>query len=144
MQIYEVMSPEEEEELFNEYYGPIDGVRPTDHPETYHKLIAMFCVTTTHTVYSPTSQRQNRICEECHGRLLNDQQRDFERGITHLLVGRVRLHQVTTCMGCDRQIAQIKPATRCTECIEEFLQQMSSLGNNSPPAYAIIEVITRW
>jgi len=61
---YETRKEEEEE-----YYGPIDGVRPEDHLENYQGLSKCFCLGLANNVgiiYVSILQYKLRLCIACY------------------------------------------------------------------------------
>jgi len=63
--LFELTKEEEEEE----YYGPIDGVRPEDHLEAYRSLNKCFCLTLANNVgliYVSILEYKLRLCTACY------------------------------------------------------------------------------
>ena len=130
-----------EEDEGEEFYGPWDGVRPTDYPEVYRKLSTLFCVQpwTLHIYEAET----HRICEICWGKLQRHEQAVFTEGGWHSVCVNQSLRKNCTCEVCGSRIAVHTPATECSECIEEYFE-MDRETWIQVEAGKTVDVITRW
>lgn len=128
--------PEEEE---NEFYGPIDGVRPVDHV-FYRGIYEMICVTGTAFVNLREHSIDNVLCEKCHAEIYENRinESPYQRIYKHLIMTEdVRVSVL--CKSCQQEVYSDKAAEDCRECIEEYLDSKNKILCGIP-----VEVITRW
>ena len=102
-----------------QHQGPIDGVLPENHPETYSPLLSLYCV------------RQNRyllyvsdtmcICAECYIQIIGEPEGYVIEEHLHALCAEEEAKLISTCDKCDEDIAWIGAATECAGCTEEYL-----------------------
>ncbi|CAL1672039.1 unnamed protein product [Lasius platythorax] len=59
--------------LGEEYQGPIDGVRPLDHPETYGYLMELRCVMLTGNRLYQSIIDSHKICQACYATASEEQ-----------------------------------------------------------------------
>jgi len=135
------LSKEEEEE----YYGPIDGVRPEDHPEAYQNLRKCFCLTLANNVelvYISILEYRLRLCVTCY----------ISKGQPEIYEPYTSWHSIwvmtpewspykLNCEECGDRLFKLKRAYRCTECIEECFESEEELFSKEDQE---IEVLTRW
>ncbi|XP_076661021.1 uncharacterized protein LOC143364713 [Halictus rubicundus] len=116
--------PEKEE--LEEYYGPIDGVVPTDYPDAYRSLLDLQCVVVS---LQPPSHvyHHHRLCQACYNRLTHVERRYYEQGGWHVLCRRDVAGPWAKCRDCGLQLGAIRPAHECTECVEERYREPRTL-----------------
>lgn len=124
------------------YHGPIDGVRPQDHWETYYDLQRLRCsVVRIGPVFENVINNQMRFCSICYFRYRRGNvTQQFEQIMPHCLIHERIINQSRRCYGCDELIITITPAYQCLLCVEEFLN-IDRLALNSSFK---IRVIQRW
>jgi len=104
------------------YQGPIDGVRPEDHPETYQLLRSFRCIIAVNgRIYQSARENYRKICEECHHLMPVERKREYTKVASHNLVHENTARTQSRCTICNRRIIIITPAHECTGCIEEYL-----------------------
>lgn len=109
----------------DEYYGPIDGVRPLDWPETYLVLNISKCMKNVgqRIIFVKNRYPWKRLCENCY--LQRGQPESFNmKTVWHSLCS--PLHGLTLdtklkCARCNNVVIKFKQARTCRECIEQFL-----------------------
>lgn len=131
-----------EEQQGEEFYGPIDGVKPEDYRESYPLLSFMKCLTPLRgQIYSHQTQGI-KICGDCYENECAEGLR--ARFVAHSWhVMQKFQHVKPDCEICGHLIFIARPAERCTECIEEYLEA-SPLAKIQMTAGKEIDVITRW
>ena len=130
---------EEEEDL--EYYGPIDGVLPQDYPAAYSRLMTMYCV--IKSIVRVYTCDKLRICTNCYDETQDDEKEYYEEGGWHSMCLYTTTLVASTCFKCNVQLATVKPASRCQECIEEYLE-LGQEGWSHLNRGGCLDVITRW
>lgn len=113
-------------EDWEEHYGPIDGVRPLDHHETYALLIASICigqVNNEEKIYITEGTTRRRLCEECY--ISNGQPQNYrhlETKHTLHLIAYLNKEIAFKCYSCKKEIMKnLGSARHCRNCIEEFV-----------------------
>lgn len=103
------------------YHGPIDGVRPEDHWNTYYYLRRLRCsLTSRGPVFQHIIDHQLRFCFICFFRVHGINRSHFTPLIQHGLIHE-RAAYTGRCRGCNRRVMSISPAYRCLGCVEEYL-----------------------
>lgn len=105
----------------NEFYGPIDGVKPVDYPDTYQILMRSICMRQEEEIiYVGMEFPYPKFCEQHY---------EGQEGV----VRRTRWHAISSplhdlnwifksdCLVCKRSLFWLRPAHQCRICIEEFL-----------------------
>lgn len=122
-----------------EYYGPIDGVRPSDHRDAYPMLGGLICCTTIWGPLYYNPWNLTKLCYSCYAqRITSAEQRQYSRMGWHT-IGYIRLTNPFCCI-CGEILLKARQAEECTECIEEYMES----GINIINARGVIDVITRW
>ncbi|XP_024867449.1 uncharacterized protein LOC112451801, partial [Temnothorax curvispinosus] len=116
------------EEEKNEYYGPIDGVRPIDYREgTYQIFMRCMCLSTENNgeiLYVERSDSRRRLCEECYDREF--QPGNFEEvtgwhSICSPLHG-IDIDTKVNCYFCNQELMWLRPSHQCRDCLEEYVR----------------------
>lgn len=113
---------------FNEYYGPIDGVRPEDYTDTNYTYLAIMysvCLKAidNEEIYVRDNRRNNRMCGHCYTTYRPPNYIKVESG--HLVRHRRNFNPNTKlyCEKCFKQILRENTsANNCQECIEEIIE----------------------
>lgn len=125
-----------------EFYGPIDGVKPEHHRENYGLLPNLKCITPLERPLYYDPQIKITICQPCHTSRFTDEERQYfiPHGSHNL---QIDTHARPSCAVCRRRVVLIREAERCRECIEEYLET-DDPGKAALARGDEIEVITRW
>lgn len=126
------ISPEEALKNWDEFYGPIDGIRPLDHIETYAHLIASICIEQTNpdeNIYISNQHPRKRLCQSCFTEL--GEPEDFEllqTKHTMCLIRSLNRPNAYCCSLCLKHVMKRKQGSKdCRECIEEYVLNPSKL-----------------
>ena len=130
---------EEEEDL--EYYGPIDGILPHDHPEAYYELLTMYCI--IKNVIRIYTCDELRVCTNCYEETSEGEKEYYEEGGWHCMGFYSTAVVASKCFKCNAAISIVRAASQCTECIEEYFE-LGHEGWTQLLNGKTIDVITRW
>ena len=133
--------PVEEFEEDMEFYGPIDGVLPSQHPHVYRPLMQMYCV--IKSIIRVYTWEMLRFCTNCYDTMYEPVKQHLVEGGWHSMCKPTALMMASSCHQCGISLATVTPACRCTECIEEYLELTPGKWNVLNMG-GIIDVITRW
>ena len=132
---------EDLEEEDQEFYRPIDGVLPSQYPHTYRPLMQMYCV--IKSIVRVCTWETLRLCTNCYEKITELEKEGFVDGGYHSMCRYTATITASSCYRCDASLATVKPACRCTEYIEEYLELNPERWNILNMG-GIIDVITRW
>lgn len=123
---------EQENKDFNEYYGPIDGVRPIDHQDAiidnygqpYQVMCNSICLQSIDLddVYISQMQHKSRLCGTCYRHI----QPEYYLKQNHTVVQRDFFYpdEKLCCSACSKLIMkECGSAGDCQLCIEEILER---------------------
>lgn len=141
-----MMLPEDSEGQ-NEFYGPIDGVLPQDHTDTYKDLLNSYClraISTTEKIYREDMLPRRRLCENCYIELDSPEQFKYcnlqhSIYIHHRYNHNINLYALH-CVKCKKQLLICElMAFECRDCIEEYLINHKTLLSQGE-----LLVVKRW
>lgn len=105
---------EEDDEL-------IDGVKPSDHPETYSYLFELRCIVSSEgEIYQRISDCY-KICGSCFSKVPEDYRQEYAIVLPHNLIHRASVENQTRCTHCYKIIIKIRPVEECRGCIGKYL-----------------------
>lgn len=105
----------------DDYFGPIDGVRPIDYPVTYGALRDLRCVKVTRGDIYQKSITNRKVCRDCYLAIPADEQVEYNTVAVHCLVHWTSVYSQPNCNACARTIVIVEYAHHCGDCIEEYL-----------------------
>lgn len=125
-----------------EFYGPIDGVLPRDYPETYERLLQLFCLTALshRPVFIGGDQR---LCGTCYRAATSAEQNQYHIGGWHTISIYSTAIRSSRCVKCLAQLCRLQQADRCTECIEQYFEMTPQQWRRIQGRHTV-DVITRW
>lgn len=120
-----------------EYYGSIDGILPTDYPETYYLLNNSICIKGFPSViYAGVAHHWRRMCGDCYEvryLRLRERERDFDVYTNfHNLCSElfdISIEDKLNCHVCKDTLLTFTSAVNCQQCIEQFLLSKPKFEN---------------
>lgn len=104
-----------------EYYRPLDGVRPTDHPATYEPLQSLRCIRLLDEILYQRNSDNYKICQDCYPTIPEEEQSAYGSVVPHCLVYWTSAYTQTNCTMCGKAVIKVIHADQCMGCIEEYL-----------------------
>lgn len=116
----------------DEFYGPIDGVLPQDHMETYKDILNSYClraISHQDKIFIEETRPRRRLCEDCYIALGLPQQFKFNDAQHSIYMCNRYIRQYALhCIHCKKQLMILRlMAFQCKDCIEEYLNNQETL-----------------
>ncbi|XP_011858844.1 PREDICTED: uncharacterized protein LOC105556366 [Vollenhovia emeryi] len=113
--------------------GPVDGVRPHDHPDVYWLLLRSTCLIQISDDPIMVSRffPWHKMCRQCYNaRPIRGINSYVEKTQYHSLTSRlynVPWEEKMCCIRCNAELLHAKRAVSCSQCIETYLDKEDDL-----------------